>query len=226
MKFFSQISLILFTILLVFTGLRGELFSQNTTTYIPEEVSRLWIEGRSNINEFECEANRYFGEAVLVQSEDPIEFIQEANERVYLQVEIDVDGFECGRSRMNRDLQEALKSSEFPEIIFLFDSAEFIGFVDDENENENDIFEVEVRGTLTVAGKTRDIHFVTRAYYLEPQRIRAIGKTSIKMSDFDVEPPTALMGLIKADDELTVNFDLVASETEQLCQLCPHLQSQ
>jgi hypothetical protein len=32
------------------------------------------------------------------------------------------------------------------------------------------------------------------------------------MSDFNVEPPTALLGLIKADDELTVKFDLIATE--------------
>ncbi len=205
----------------------GELFSQNTqstVTYMPEELSRLWIEGRSNINEFECEANRYFGEATLVQSNEDLDFQQAADERLFLQVEIDVDGFECGRSRMNRDLQDALRSDQFPEITFLFDSAEFIGFIEDE-ESENDIFEVEILGTLTVAGNTRNIQFVTQAYYLEPQRIRAIGKTTIRMTDFDVEPPTALMGLVKADDELTVNFDLVASETEQLCQICPHLQS-
>jgi polyisoprenoid-binding protein YceI len=78
-----------------------------------------------------------------------------------------------------------------------------------------------VKGTLTVAGNTRDIQFVTNAYYLEPTRVRAIGKTTIRMTDFDVEPPTALMGLVKADHELTVSFDLVAKETDQLCQLCP-----
>jgi len=211
-------------VLFLLTAFRGELYSQNTTTFIPEEVSRLWIEGRSNINEFECEASRYFGEATLVQSDDELDFQQAAEERLYLQVEIEVDGFECGRSRMNRDLQEALKSEQFPEIVFMFDSAEFIGFIEDE-ENENDIFEVEILGTLTVAGNTRNIQFATKAYYLEPQRIRAIGRTTIRMTDFDVEPPTALMGLVKAEDELIVNFDLVATETEQICQICPHLQS-
>ncbi len=195
----------------------GESVTAQYITYIPEEVSRLWIEGRSNVNEFECEANQYFGEATLFDNPGPVEFSQSMQERVFMQVEIRVDGFECGRSRMNRDLQDALRSRDFPDITFLFDSADLVGFP----ETNDGAFEINVKGTLTVAGNTRDIQFITRAYYLEPTKVRAIGKTTIRMSDFDVEPPTALMGLVKADDELSVNFDLVARETDQLCQLCP-----
>jgi polyisoprenoid-binding protein YceI len=194
-----------------------ETVSAQYVTYVPEEISKLWIEGRSNVNEFECQANQYFGEATLFDDPGPVEFSQSTQERVFMVVEIRVDGFECGRSRMNRDLQDALRSKDFPEITFLFDSADMIGFP----ETNDGAFEINVKGTLTVAGNTRDIQFITRAYYLEPARVRAIGKTTIRMSDFDVEPPTALMGLVKADDELTVSFDLLARETDQLCQLCP-----
>ena len=215
MKHFFKISILPIIFLFALHGLVEVAHSQ--ITYIPDVESRLWIEGRSNINEFECQANQYFGEATLFDSDDQVEFLQDDQERVFLQVEIKVDGFECGRSRMNRDLQEALKSSEFPEITFLFDSAEIQGM-----PSANDqAFELEVRGSLTVAGNTRDIRFNTRAYFLEAHKVRAIGKTTIKMSDFDVVPPTALMGLIKANDELTVNFDLIASETDAICQLCP-----
>ncbi|TVQ66864.1 MAG: YceI family protein [Balneolaceae bacterium] len=187
-------------------------------TYVPEKVSKLWIEGRSNISEFECQANQYFAEATIFDdSQREIEFLQNVDERVFLQVEIRVDGFECGKSRMNRDLQEALKSAEFPEITFLFDSATLL----DTPPNEDEAFEIEVLGSLTVAGNRRDIQFVTRAYFLQEHRVRAIGKTTIRMSDFNVDPPTALMGLIKAEDELSVNFDLIAIETDQICQVCP-----
>lgn len=216
MKYFTQILIFPLFILFALQAVGEVVYSQ--ITYIPDASSKLWIEGRSNVNEFECQANQYFGEASIIDSDDQVEFQREDQERVFLQVEIRVDGFECGRSRMNRDLQEALKSSEFPEITFMFDSAEIL-----EMPNENDqAFQLEVRGSLTVAGNTRDIQFNTRAYFLEPHKVRAIGKTMIKMSDFDVVPPTALMGLIKADDELSVNFDLIASETDAICQLCPN----
>lgn len=193
-------------------------------TYVPDQLSRLWIEGRSNINEFECQANQYFAEATLIDDNDPIEFLQQIDERVFMQVEIRVDGFECGRSRMNQDLQKALKSSEFPEITFTFNNATILALPEDNSDNNE--FEIEVHGSLTVAGNTRDIHFTTKAYFVETYLIRAIGKTTIRMSDFGVEPPTALMGLIKAEDELTVNFDLYANETDQICEICPSLLKQ
>lgn len=193
--------------LLVATLVATEVFSQQLS-YIPQEESRLWIEGRSNINEFECEANRYSGEALLYDEGDETDFVQDVQERLSISVEIRVDGFECGRNRMNRDLQNALKSDDYPEITFLFDSAELIQMP----KHPDDPFEVEVKGSLTIAGETRDIHFVTFANYLEADLVRAVGNTTIKMSDFNIEPPTALMGLIKADDELTVKFNLIAKE--------------
>ena len=215
MNTYSNILILPIIFLFALHGL-GEV-AHSQITYIPDTSSRLWIEGRSNINQFECQANQYFAEASIIDNDDQNEIQREEQERVFLQVEIRVDGFECGKNRMNRDLQDALKSSEFPEITFIFESAEIL-----EMPNSHDqAFELEVRGSLTVAGNTREIRFNTRAYFLETHKVRAIGNTTIKMSDFDVEPPTALMGLIKADDELTVNFDLIASETDASCQLCP-----
>ena len=211
--------LIIFAVLF---GMGEVAYSQ--LTYIPDQESRLWIEGRSNVNEFECHANQYFAEATLIDDNDPVEFQQQIEQRVFMQVDIRVDGFECGRSRMNQDLQKALKSSEFPEISFIFDSATILSIPG--NPSDNNAFEIDVRGSLTVAGNTRNIQFTSKAYFVETYRIRAIGKTTIRMTDFGVEPPTALMGLIKAEDELTVNFDLYANESEAICQICPSLLQQ
>lgn len=208
MKALALKSFILFFILAPATFWAGHVFSQELS-YYPSEESKLWIEGRSNVNQFECEANKYSGEATIYdEQEEDSAFVQSVQERLSLQVDIRVDGFECGKNKMNRDLRNALKSDNFPEITFLFDSAELIEMP----ESPDDPFLVDVKGSLTVAGETRDIHFETRAYYLDVDRVRAIGNTTIRMSDFNVEPPTALLGLIQADDELTVKFDLIATE--------------
>ena len=214
MKTASAIVTGLLLAVLFTTAITDEAFSQQTT-YTPEEVSKLWIEGRSNINVFECQANKYFGEATLFDDPNP-DFLQDVSARLFLKVEIRVDGFECGRSRMNRDLQQALKSDEFPEIVFMFDNATMLNGP----QEVDDAFEIEVHGSLTVAGNIKNIRFVTKAYYLEHNKVRAIGRTTIRMSDFGVEPPTALMGLVKADDELAVNFDLIASENNHKCTVC------
>lgn len=217
MKRFSRQIIKLCLAGLMIVGLAGEAAYSQATTYVPDNSSRLWIEGSSNVNEFECRANQYFAEATLFNPEDTPDFLSEESNNVFMQVEIRVDGFECGRSRMNRDLRDALKSDQFPEIIFMFNSAEIIEAPSD----NDDPFELLVNGSLTVAGNTKNISFTTRAYYINSSKVRAVGHTTIRMTDFDVTPPTALMGLVQARDELTVKFDLIASETDAICQLCP-----
>lgn len=187
----------------------GEVFSFQST-FVPVNESRLWFEGRSNVNEFECLAENYSGQATLPEFNDPTN-LNRITEVLSVQIEIEVDSIECGQRKMNKDLQKALKADTFPEIIFTFQKADLLS----RPETQDDAFEVEVHGNLTVAGNTRKISFKTNAYYLNDQRVRATGQTTIRMTEFGVEPPTALMGLIRADEELTVHFDLIATGNNQ-----------
>lgn len=184
----------------------GEVFSFQST-FVPVDESRLWFEGRSNVNEFECLAENYSGQANLPQFNDASALLDRITDVLSVQIEIEVDSIECGKNKMNNDLQKALKADTFPEITFTFQKANLIS----QPETQDDAFEVEVHGKLTVAGNTREISFRTNAYYLNDQRVRAVGQTTIRMTEFGVEPPTALMGLIRADEELTVHFDLIAT---------------
>lgn len=185
----------------------GDLLAQ--TTFTAHEDSRLWIEGRSNVNTFECMAKEYVAEAILPEFENTDQISDPNNlgtdHNATITVGIKVEGFECGRSRMNRDLNEALKSDEFPQITFTLKNATAITIPDDIDNG----FEIEVDGSLTVAGVTREISFKSNGFIMDDGRIRAVGGKQIKMTDFNVEPPTALFGMVKAEDELRVRFDLI-----------------
>lgn len=192
----------------------GEAISQ--IRYVPDNGSKLWIEGSSNVNRFQCDAEEVEGRALvfsqmLSQVPGTVEQSNRGNE-LSIRVDVAVDGFECGRSRMNRDLREALQSQEFPKITFIYGSATPVN--GSETENETGRVTLEVIGSLTVAGTTRDIRFIVEGTYMEDGRIQATGKKEIKMSDFGVDPPTAMLGMVKARDELTVHFDLIAKQDE------------
>lgn len=207
MKNFLSISIIKCLLLVSFllAGM-GEVFSFQST-FVPLSESRLWIEGSSNVNEFECQAEEYGGEATIPQEEDPLANIAPADNQILsIKVDIQVDSIECGKRKMNQDLQKALQVEKYPQISFLYQSAELLS----EPDNPDDGFQLEVQGLLTIAGTTKEIKFTTEAYYINSGSVRARGGTTINMTDFGVEPPTALMGLIRANEELTVNFDLIA----------------
>ncbi len=174
--------------------------------YSPDSDSRIWIEGSSNVNQFTCTAERYEGEAQL-PGEAAGSDNQMTDDGLILEFRIPVQSFECGRSRMNRDLYNALKAGEFLYISFEYKDAINITPATD----QPGVFTLEIAGTLTVAGTSREILFDAQGHVLDNMRLRANGKKEIRMTDFDVEPPTGLLGMVRARDRLTVHFDLFAS---------------
>lgn len=191
-----QISIFISLWIVLFTVSEGDIYSQNRFTP-DEEVSRLWIQGSSNVNKFDCIAHKYDGEAEIKDSTNG-----SAEQEVSVEVVIDVEGFDCGKRKMNNDMKDALKADKYPNIRFVYKKSESNP---DLSDNKFIIY-----GELTVAGVTRDISFIAEGDFLEDGRMRARGSKKIFMTDYDIEPPTGLFGLIKADDELTVHFDLIA----------------
>jgi len=210
MKFRALISLLS---LLVFTAVFG--YGSTAVAqvqYVPDTDSRVWIEGRSNVNQFTCESLSYEGEATLYEDAlEEGEEIASRDEYASIRIEIDVFDLECGRGRMNRDLRDALRAEEFPKITFIFGNVlDMSAAAQDESHSSPLAMQLEINGSLSVAGTTRDIQVKLVGYFLEDGRLRAVGSKSILMTDFNVEPPVALMGLVRAEDELTVHFDLIA----------------
>jgi polyisoprenoid-binding protein YceI len=190
---YSRLHIILIAIMMMLTG--GTVFAQEVT--IDKDQSRLWIEGRSNVNEFRCRAATYDTMVSPPAAE---------HDTLDVEVDIDVEGFDCGKRRMNRDLYETLLSDTHPKISFEYTGTEEISFDEDRNE-----YHLKVKGLLTVAGHTNEIKFPMQAEVLENGTMKATGQTQIRMTDFNVEPPRALLGMVRVDDLLSVHFELLVS---------------
>lgn len=166
---------------------------------LPDE-SQLWIEGSSNVNKFQCIAKRYRSD---IETTGTVDTLAETG----LEVEIDifVRSFDCGRSRMNRDLQDALKVQQFEAIHFKYLDTKNVVY-----DSESNTYTLTVEGILSVAGTERTIIFDLDGHLIDATTIKATGSSKIEMRNFNIEPPTAMMGLIKVDELLTVHFDLTA----------------
>ncbi len=57
---------------------------------------------------------------------------------------------------------------------------------------------------------TRVVNLEVEGDLDESLRLHGWGSLDLKMTDFDVEPPTALFGLVKARNEITIRFHLIA----------------
>jgi polyisoprenoid-binding protein YceI len=98
---------------------------------------------------------------------------------------------------------EVLESAKNPKITFKSVS------VGDVKRTGNDAYSFVVNGDLTLHGVTKRIA-VPVAATITAQELRAIGKYTLKQSDYGIKPYSAAGGTIKVKDEIVVNFNIVA----------------
>jgi hypothetical protein len=166
--------------------------------------SRLWIQGTSTVSAWTCKADELDGRAVLASP--GAEQVQR-RDKPSARLVVPVSSFECGRERMNRDFVEALKGPRHPEIVYVLTEARVL----DEPPSEDGWYRLSVRGDLSIAGRTETVEAVAWGRRMESGEFRVRGSKPLTMSAFGVQPPVALLGLVKAHDQIEVHFDLVAA---------------
>jgi polyisoprenoid-binding protein YceI len=72
-------------------------------------------------------------------------------------------------------------------------------------ENE---FNGTATGFLSLAGQTKEIKVPFHGNLLENGKMIVEGKVDLKMSEFKIEPPTAMLGTLKTGDEISIVYSL------------------
>ena len=176
------------------------------TFYETDSGSQLWLEVSSNVSKHLCRADQVTGAARLdvgLLSRDG-HFSSATDSAQYAILATMSAGLTCGNERMNRDIHRALKVGDFPIISFQLESADISDSPDSLNQ-----LEVRISGQISVAGQERAVQTIAKATRLRSRRLRIAGRLPISMRDFDIEPPTAFFGLIRARDQLSIHFDLL-----------------
>jgi hypothetical protein len=193
------------------------------TQFVPGDDSRVWIEGTSTVNDFTCSTQQIEGRARLALDEPSprsdstpdTSRTQTAyasssgnasSEPPAIQASVPVRTLDCGKRRQNRDLYDAMQASEHPAIHYEIVKTSIVALPDSSRSH----YVIEAIGDLTIAGATRTVRLRLQGRRLENGQMHARGTLPIQMTDFNVEPPTAMLGLIRVRDEITVHFDITA----------------
>lgn len=112
-------------------------------------------------------------------------------------VTVRVTEIECPEEEMEDHLQEAMRVDEFPEIVYRLD-----GYTVSEGGRAT------LTGTMTILDATREVEF---AAALEPEGegVRVSGETRLDMTEYGVEPPTVMLGMLRVGPEITLDFATV-----------------
>lgn len=153
--------------------------------------SSLVINGTSTLHDWDSKAEKT--EAYILLNNTPNQI-----EKLHLDVEVESIANSKGSKMMDNLTHKALKSKDFPKISYAFLNAEVLKDVADNKE-------LELIGDLTIAGKTNRVAIKTQITKTGSE-ITLKGSHKLLMTDYGVEPPTALFGTVKTGDEITVEF--------------------
>jgi hypothetical protein len=113
-----------------------------------------------------------------------------------------------GSSRgMNRDMHSALKSEQYPLIQYRLEKVQDAQASQDPATGKPQIL-LQVTGALSVAGVERMLVTALSIRRDAGQNYLVHAQTPIQMTDFGVTPPAALLGLVRAQNSMSVIFDL------------------
>ena len=176
---------------LVFCAI-SQSYSLNDKT--PSEV---WITGKSTLHDWN----------VSTSGPQNLPLSVSTNEDGGLTLEgfnftLNVDEFDGGRgASMNEKIRNAFNSKAHPQVVFS-QSASTTVTLDAQNA-----FTTNVTGTLDMAGQSKTIN-VQVTGKIENGQLSMNGQQALKMSEFSMEPPSAMFGQIKTADEVVVHFKL------------------
>lgn len=147
------------------------------------------IDGTSNIHDWTEVVGTIAGSMNAVVEGASIQTISS------LKLNIPVKSIKSDHSGMDKNTYKALKEGSHPTIKYDLQSISING--------DKAVLE----GMLTIAGVARKVK-ISSSYKVAGNTINLIGEYDFKMTDFKVDPPTALMGTIYTGDDIKVKFNL------------------
>lgn len=189
------------------------LVGQSATVFLPDggtpekkrfsvvQPSKLYLTGTTNVNTFKCDCEDSFV-ALPLEVENTDAVAKFRNTRLSMTTR----KFNCRNAKMDRDMHKALQAETYPKI--RIDLLETRHNPEQVKSAGTGWFAVDARVQLTITGVTKEKRIQAQARKLSATRFALKGEQSLKMTEFGIDPPVALFGLIKVDDLITFHFDL------------------
>lgn len=159
-----------------------------------QRESQISISGTSNLHEWH-EVAKDFTIEIGLSAEDAVTPVIDK-----VSLSCRTSSIVSDNSIMTNKTHEALGVDRHP--VITFSSAQQSSLV-----VRNGEFSSTISGELTIKGVRKQVAIPVKGS-LTGNKLNVTGSKTIKMSDFDVKAPVALMGTLKTGDDVTVSFDL------------------
>jgi polyisoprenoid-binding protein YceI len=185
------------TLLLILLMVGSAAFLSAQTPYRLSSDHSIVINGTSNVHDWDEVVEKASGNAVISWSEDGVPTISS------LVLSLDVESIKSHRSSiMDSKTYTALKSDKYPKITFVLQNVKSM------TPAGNGSYKVVATGSLTLAGKSRTIDLSAKVRTVGGNKIEINGSEALKMTDYGISPPTALLGSLTTGDDVTIDYNI------------------
>jgi polyisoprenoid-binding protein YceI len=156
--------------------------------------SRVWVEGTSSTRSYRCESPVQGSAAATTTDLAELRSVPRA------EVTFQVATLDCRNGTMNGHMRNALKAQQHPTIRYQASSVTLTP--------GSESSAVRMVGNLTIAGVTRPATIEGTAV-TENGQLRVRGSHRFAMTDFEVSPPSLMMGTMRVHAPVTIGFDVL-----------------
>ena len=101
---------------------------------------------------------------------------------------------------MDNNTYKALKADKHPNISYVAKTVAI-------TRTDASGFSAKTTGSMTIAGTTNATDIAATVKINGDKTITVTGSKKIKMTDYKIDPPTAVFGTIKTGNEITISFN-------------------
>jgi polyisoprenoid-binding protein YceI len=166
-------------------------------TSYQSKSATITIKGTSNVHDWEMKAANGHTEALItINPAGKVTAIKS------LSFSIAVKNLKSEHTGMDNNTYKALKEKTNPNLTFVLTSATI-------SETSTNNYMVKCTGQLTIAGKTNLTEIIASGVYNPADKSFVVsGLKKMKMTEYGVAPPKALLGTIKTGNEVSIGYTL------------------
>ena len=161
------------------------------------------LEGTSNIHDWHMNSDKGVFNLVVDENNSKISALKFA---------LPVESLKSEHAGLDKNTYKALRTKKFATINFVASDVTA-------KQVSDRSFIIKSNGKLTISGVTKNILLTATASIGSDNTITYSGSYSLNMTDYEVEPPTIMLGAIKTGNAVTIKYNMLVKGKNYLTQL-------
>ncbi len=164
------------------------------------KVQKMVVSGTSTLHDWSAPASNLTAKGEITIQNTSLQAISSLN------VVCVAKSIKSEKESMDEKIYDALKAEDFPNITYTLSRVNSL-------TKSGDDWVVETTGILTIGGTAKTVDMTVKAKIQADGEIVFTGSKKITLTSFNLERPSAMLGVIKCGDDITLTFSLTMKKS-------------